>query len=89
MEVIEIEYEPTAHDKARYLHILRDDLGEESFRIALAKVYARHLIELKQTLGKKVVREDILFFVNMILKENGCKEVSYNLIRKVEESIAH
>lgn len=89
MEVIEIEYEPTAHDKARYLHILREDIGDEVFRIALAKVYAKHLIELKMSLGKKVVREDILFFVNMVLRENGCEEVSYNFVRNVEKDIAH
>jgi hypothetical protein len=89
MEVIEIEYEPTAHDKARYLHVLREDIGEEAFRIALAKVYVRHLIELKQSLGKKIVREDILFIVNMMLKERGLEEVSYSFVKKVEESIAH
>lgn len=89
MKVTEVEYEPTAHDKARYLHVLREDIGEEAFRIALAKVYAKHLIQLKQALGKKVVREDILFFVNMILKEQGLEGVSYNFIRNIEESIAH
>ncbi|WP_019157255.1 hypothetical protein [Robertmurraya massiliosenegalensis] len=89
MKVIEVEKEITAHDKARYLHVLREDIGEEAFRIALAKVYTKHLIELKRWKGKKVVREDILFFVNMILKENGCEEVSYSFVKKVEESIAH
>lgn len=89
MEVIEIEYEPTAHDKMIYLHRLREDIGDEAFRIGLAKVYARHLIEVKRWKGKKVVREDILFIVNMMLKERGLEGVSHNFIKKIEESIAH
>jgi hypothetical protein len=81
MEVIERIKPTTKEEKMRVLQELREDIGEESFRICVAKVYTKDIIELMYWRGKKISRMDLYDRVNLTLVGYGCEPLSYGWFR--------
>lgn len=81
MEVTVIEHTPDYHEKAHMLQVLRKEIGEEAFRVAMAKLSSNHLIELIHHKGKKISRKDLVFRVNLTLIGYDCEPLSYGFFR--------
>lgn len=81
MEVIEKVKPMNIQEKMHVLQELREDMGEETFRLCVAKVYTKDIVELMYWKGKRISRADLLDRVNLTLVGCGCEPVSYGFIR--------
>ncbi|WJE54848.1 hypothetical protein QRE66_11855 [Bacillus cereus] len=69
-------------EKLHYLKLLREDIGEEQFRLAAAAIIAKDYVELLYWRGIKRDRMHVLERTNLMLRSMGCEEISYGFIRK-------
>lgn len=81
MKVIEVNKPMSKEDKMHVLQELREDIGEEAFRSAVAKVYTKDIVELMYWKGKKISRADLTDRVNLTLVGLGCEPMSYGWFR--------
>lgn len=81
MEVITVSYTPDTHEKIHMLEVLRPEIGEDAFRVALAKISTIHLLDLMKYTGKTITRKDLAFRVNLTLMGYQCEPMSYGFFR--------
>lgn len=77
------EREWNREDKMRALQKLREDIGDNAFRMATAKVQAIGIYEDMYWRGKRMKISDIHLMVNVSLRGYGCEEVSYATIQQL------
>lgn len=68
-------------DKLNHLNAVRQDIGEEQYRLAVAAVLTEHYIKVMLDRKREVSKAMLYQIVNLHLRRSGIDEVSYGFIR--------
>lgn len=68
-------------EKINHLKAVREDIGEEQFKLTAAKIFAKYVIGLMYEQCKKLSRTDLMMKINVMLRGIEVDEVSYGFVR--------